>query len=125
MIAVEIVGMPGKKHLRGVGAKEQRQYEHIKQSAERSGRYGDRLKKLQPGPCSGSIKQEVTARGGNTTASWRGGSPAVSGPGCHGGAFCSNTGGGSKVRSGEEVSRIRIATFLRKDSAGKEARALT
>jgi len=53
--------MPGKKHLRGVGAKEQRQYEHIKQSAERSGRYGDRLKKLQPGPCSGSIKQEVTA----------------------------------------------------------------
>jgi hypothetical protein len=46
MIAVEIVGMPGKKHLRGVGAKEQRQYEHIKQSAERSGRYGDRAKEV-------------------------------------------------------------------------------
>ena len=32
--------MPGKKHLRGVGAKEQREYEHIKESAERAGRYG-------------------------------------------------------------------------------------
>jgi hypothetical protein len=27
--------MPGKQHLRGVGAKEQREYEHIKESAER------------------------------------------------------------------------------------------
>jgi hypothetical protein len=34
--------MPGKMHLRGVGPEEQRQYEHIKQSAERSGRYGRR-----------------------------------------------------------------------------------
>jgi hypothetical protein len=34
--------MPGQKHLRGVGPKEQRQYEHIKQSAEQSGRYGGR-----------------------------------------------------------------------------------
>ena len=34
--------MPGKKHLRGVGAKEQRQYEHIKESAEKRGRYGGR-----------------------------------------------------------------------------------
>ena len=34
--------MPGKKHLRGVGEKEQRQYEHIKESAQKSGRYGDR-----------------------------------------------------------------------------------
>ena len=32
----------GKKHLRGVGAKEQRQYEHIKESAQKSGRYGRR-----------------------------------------------------------------------------------
>ena len=31
-----------KKHLRGVGAKEQRQYEHIKKSAQASGRYGKR-----------------------------------------------------------------------------------
>jgi hypothetical protein len=34
--------MPGRKHLRGVSAKEQRQYEHIKKGAERSGRYGKR-----------------------------------------------------------------------------------
>jgi hypothetical protein len=34
--------MPGKKHLPGVGPKEQRQYEQIKESAERSGRYGKR-----------------------------------------------------------------------------------
>ena len=29
-------------HLRGATTKEQRQYEHIKESAEKSGRYGDR-----------------------------------------------------------------------------------
>lgn len=34
--------MPGKQHLKGVSDKEQRQYEHIKESAEESGRYGDR-----------------------------------------------------------------------------------
>ena len=34
--------MPGKKHVRGVGPKEQREYEHIKESAEKSGRYGSR-----------------------------------------------------------------------------------
>ncbi len=34
--------MPGQKHLRGVSSKEQRQYEHIKESAKRSGRYGKR-----------------------------------------------------------------------------------
>ena len=38
--------MPGKKHLRGVGAKEQRQYEHIKESAQASGRYGKRAKEV-------------------------------------------------------------------------------
>jgi hypothetical protein len=38
--------VPGKKHVRGVGAKEQRQYEHIKESAERSGRYGRRAKEV-------------------------------------------------------------------------------
>jgi len=38
--------MPGKKHVRGVSAKEQREYEHIKESAERSGRYGDRAKEV-------------------------------------------------------------------------------
>lgn len=34
--------MPGKKHLRGVGEKEQRMYEHIKES----GRYGKRSKEV-------------------------------------------------------------------------------
>jgi len=34
--------MPGRKHLRGVSAKEQREYEHIKESAEKSERYGNR-----------------------------------------------------------------------------------
>lgn len=38
--------MPGKKHLRGVSDKEQRQYEHIKESAEESGRYGDRAEEV-------------------------------------------------------------------------------
>jgi hypothetical protein len=34
--------MPARKHLRGVAKKEQRQYEHIKEEAEKSGRYGKR-----------------------------------------------------------------------------------
>ncbi|HWQ32100.1 MAG TPA: hypothetical protein VNQ79_04390 [Blastocatellia bacterium] len=38
--------MPGKKHLRGVSAKEQREYEHIKESAEKSGRYGKRAEEV-------------------------------------------------------------------------------
>ena len=37
--------MPKGKHLQGVGAKEQRQYEHIKESAEKEGRYGTGPKK--------------------------------------------------------------------------------
>jgi hypothetical protein len=38
--------MPEKKHLKGVGEKEQRQYEHIKESAKREGRYGDRAEEV-------------------------------------------------------------------------------
>lgn len=38
--------MPRGKHLRGVGKKEQRQYEHIKASAQKSGRYGRRAKEV-------------------------------------------------------------------------------
>jgi hypothetical protein len=34
--------MPGRKHLQGVGSKEQRQYEHIKEAAQKEGRYGKR-----------------------------------------------------------------------------------
>ncbi len=38
--------MPGKQHLRGVSEKEQRQYEDIKEDAEKSGRYGDRAEEV-------------------------------------------------------------------------------
>jgi hypothetical protein len=38
--------MPAKKPLRGVSAKEERQYEHIKKSAQRSGRYGNRAEEV-------------------------------------------------------------------------------
>lgn len=38
--------MPDKKPVKGVGAKEERQYEHIKESAEKSGRYGDRAEEV-------------------------------------------------------------------------------
>jgi hypothetical protein len=35
-----------KKALGGVGSKEQRQYEQIKENAQRSGRYGSRAKEV-------------------------------------------------------------------------------
>jgi hypothetical protein len=38
--------MPQGKHLRGVSKKEQRQYEHIKNSAQAKGRYGKRAKEV-------------------------------------------------------------------------------
>ncbi len=38
--------MPKKQHVRGVGRKEQRMYEHIKKSAQKSGRYGKRAKEV-------------------------------------------------------------------------------
>ena len=39
--------MPGgRRGVRGVGSKEKRQYEHIKESAKRSGRYGRRAKEI-------------------------------------------------------------------------------
>jgi len=38
--------MPRKKSLKSVGEKEQRQYEHMKESAEKSGRYGDRAEEV-------------------------------------------------------------------------------
>ena len=37
---------PEKEHVAGVGEKEQRKYEHIKESAEESGRYGGRAKEV-------------------------------------------------------------------------------
>jgi hypothetical protein len=38
--------MPRTEHLRGATEKEQRQYEHILESARRSGRYGRRAKEV-------------------------------------------------------------------------------
>jgi hypothetical protein len=38
--------MAVKRHVRGATKKEQRQYEHIKRSAQRSGRYGKRAKEV-------------------------------------------------------------------------------
>ena len=35
--------MPGRKHVRGAGEKEQRMYEHIKESAQKEGRYKGRV----------------------------------------------------------------------------------
>jgi hypothetical protein len=38
--------MPGKQHVRGVGKKEQKMYEHIKNQAKKSGRYGKRAEEV-------------------------------------------------------------------------------
>lgn len=38
--------MPKKEHVRGVGAKEQRQYEHIVEEAKKDGRYGKRAEEV-------------------------------------------------------------------------------
>ena len=38
--------MPRKKPLSGVGPKEERMYERVKESAEKSGRYGDRAEEV-------------------------------------------------------------------------------
>ena len=38
--------MPTRKHLRGVSHKEQREYEHIKENAQQSGRYGKRAEEV-------------------------------------------------------------------------------
>ncbi|MGH7868827.1 MAG: hypothetical protein ACREP9_14640 [Candidatus Dormibacteraceae bacterium] len=38
--------MPKGKHVRGVSKKEQREYEHTKNKAKKSGRYGKRAKEV-------------------------------------------------------------------------------
>ncbi len=38
--------MPGKRHVRGVGGKEERMYEHIMRAAQKTGRYGSRAKEV-------------------------------------------------------------------------------
>ena len=51
--------MPERKHLQGVSEKEQRQYEHIKESAEKSGRYGTRAKQV----AARTVMKEHKAKG--------------------------------------------------------------
>jgi hypothetical protein len=55
--------VPKGKHMRGVGPKEQRQYEHIKESAEKSGRYGSRAKEVAARAVMKEHKQKGHAKG--------------------------------------------------------------
>ena len=55
--------MPKGKHLRGVSTKEQREYEHIKKSAEKSGRYGKRAKEVAARTVMKQHKEKGHAKG--------------------------------------------------------------
>ena len=55
--------MPKGKHLRGVSSKEERQYEHIKESAQKSGRYGRRAKEVAARTVMKQHKQKGHSRG--------------------------------------------------------------
>ena len=55
--------MPEKKHVRGVGAKEQRMYEHIKESAQEDGRYGKRAQEVAARTVLKHHKEEGHAKG--------------------------------------------------------------
>jgi hypothetical protein len=55
--------MPEKKHLRGVSDKEQREYEHIKESSEESGRYGKRAEEVAARTVMKRHKQEGHKKG--------------------------------------------------------------
>jgi hypothetical protein len=55
--------MPKDKHLKGVGEKEQRQYEHIKESAEKEGRYGKRAAEVAARTVMKQHKEEKHPKG--------------------------------------------------------------
>lgn len=55
--------MPQKKHLKNVSNKEERQYEHIKESAEKSGRYGDRAEEVAARTVMKQHKEKHHAKG--------------------------------------------------------------
>ena len=55
--------MPKEKHLPGVSDKEQREYEHIKESAEESGRYGKRAREVAARTVMKQHKQEGHKKG--------------------------------------------------------------
>ena len=55
--------MPEKKHLRGVSEKEQRQYEHIKEEAEKEGRYRGREQEVAARTVLKQHKEEGHSKG--------------------------------------------------------------
>ena len=55
--------MPGRKRVAGVGAKEQRMYEHIKESAQKEGRYGKRAKEVAARTVMKHHKEEGHTKG--------------------------------------------------------------
>lgn len=55
--------MPGKKHLRGVGDEEQRQYEHIVEDAKKEGRYKGREEEVAARTVLKHHKQEHHEKG--------------------------------------------------------------
>ena len=55
--------MPGKKHVRGVGDKEQRMYEHIKESAQKEGRYKGRAAEVAARTVMKHHKEEGHSKG--------------------------------------------------------------
>lgn len=55
--------MPKKKPLKGVSNKEERMYEHIKKSAEKSGRYGDRAEEVAARTVMKHHKEEEHKKG--------------------------------------------------------------
>jgi len=55
--------VPKGKHMRGVSSKEQRQYEHIKESAQKSGRYGRRAKEVAARTVMKQHKQKGHSKG--------------------------------------------------------------
>ena len=55
--------MSVKRHVRGASAKEQRQYEHIKKSAQKSGRYGKRAKEVAARTVMKKHKRKGHAKG--------------------------------------------------------------
>jgi hypothetical protein len=55
--------MPNRKHVKGVGEKEQRQYEHILESARKEGRYGKRAKEVAARTVMKSHRQKGHSKG--------------------------------------------------------------
>ena len=55
--------VPKGKHMRGVSSKEQRQYEHIEESAQKSGRYGRRAKEVAARTVMKQHKEKAHSKG--------------------------------------------------------------